>query len=446
MSLLEGNRAEVGRMTSALKNHYSRPAAAFLLGVAAWIGKIPGMTACVFPILAWMLDKRVWQAYRLVCRVETAATVSRVLRDLETSGRPVVIAGAGTHTALLLKWTELRRAGIAFILDNDPANRGRNMFGIPVRSVRDVSTAEIGTIIVSSPDIPDDAVSPLLQGDSRHRPVLVRWFPSDKPSVPARAASVTPRLDEDVPLPQPTIDIPLIVYQCRHAEGTAPMIRFIEHYRTMDEPMPHDLLIVFTGFPGHTGSAVHSRTLDGVRHLRMDIDDCPHDIACYLAAYRRFRYPVYLFLNAFCYFRSSGCLTRMCRCLSDAPAAGIVSATGSWESGVRQVFPNPHARTSSFMLTDEVLRRVRVGRLPTKSDALEFEHGEEGLTRQILRMGLEPYVVGRDGRYFRKEEWPSSATFFSGGHSNLLISDNQTDAYEDIDPVMKAVYEKNVWG
>ena len=56
------------------------------------------------------------------------------------------------------------------------------------------------------------------------------------------------------------------------------------------------------------------------------------------------------------------------------------------------------------------------------------------MTRQLLKKGLEPLVVGRDGRAYGMGEWYESRTFRSGDQSNLLISDNHTRYYAGADP------------
>ena len=59
------------------------------------------------------------------------------------------------------------------------------------------------------------------------------------------------------------------------------------------------------------------------------------------------------------------------------------------------------------------------------------------MTLQLLKKGLEPLIVGRDGRAYCKEEWYESRTYHSGDQSNLLISDNQTRLYAGQDREMR---------
>ena len=65
---------------------------------------------------------------------------------------------------------------------------------------------------------------------------------------------------------------------------------------------------------------------------------------------------------------------------------------------------------------------------------------------QLLKRGLEPLIVGRDGRAYGKDEWYESRTYHSGDQSNLLISDNLTRLYAGQDREMRWRYACAAWG
>lgn len=150
---------------------------------------------------------------------------------------------------------------------------------------------------------------------------------------------------------------------------------------------------------------------------------------------------------------------------------GMVSATGSYESHRDAVasdrtpvlralrsraalrtrrafpaFPNPHLRTNAFMVRPEVLADLRVPELRTKLDAYRFESGTNGMTAQMLRRGLRPLIVGRDGVGYEVEDWPASATFRAGDQRNLLIADTRTREWEQSDPELKTQLSTASWG
>lgn len=109
-------------------------------------------------------------------------------------------------------------------------------------------------------------------------------------------------------------------------------------------------------------------------------------------------------------------------------------------------FPAAHVRTNCFMANREVLLKVEMRRLARKADAYRFESGRHGLTAQIERMGLAARLVGRDGRSYPASDWPESRTFWQADQENLLVSDNQTRAYEHGDVAVRAALSRYAWG
>ena len=79
-------------------------------------------------------------------------------------------------------------------------------------------------------------------------------------------------------------------------------------------------------------------------------------------------------------------------------------------------------------------------------ECYKFEHGRQSMTQQLLKKGLEPLIVGRDGRAYGKEEWYESRTYHSGDQSNLLISDNQTRIYAGLDREGRWICVAVTWG
>jgi hypothetical protein len=93
-------------------------------------------------------------------------------------------------------------------------------------------------------------------------------------------------------------------------------------------------------------------------------------------------------------------------------------------------FPNPHVRTNGFIMSRQVIDQIDWPRAISKRWAYGLESGRRGFTRQVIRMGLEPVVVGKNGHGYLRGDWPSSGTFWQGNQANLLIQDNQTMQYE----------------
>jgi glycosyltransferase involved in cell wall biosynthesis len=109
-------------------------------------------------------------------------------------------------------------------------------------------------------------------------------------------------------------------------------------------------------------------------------------------------------------------------------------------------FPAPHLRSNAFMIRREVMLKLTSMRMATKEDAYRFESGKDSMTNQVLRMGLNVLVVGRDGCAYEKEKWPQSETLWQGEQRNLLVADNQTRDYAGADAFRRAVLSAQAWG
>lgn len=94
-------------------------------------------------------------------------------------------------------------------------------------------------------------------------------------------------------------------------------------------------------------------------------------------------------------------------------------------------FPFAHLRSNAFIIKSTLFMEYCLGKpIPNrKSAAHKFETGRQSLTKFIQDKGLGIVVVGRDGRAYSPDQWIESRTFRVPGQTNLLISDNQTDAY-----------------
>jgi hypothetical protein len=82
----------------------------------------------------------------------------------------------------------------------------------------------------------------------------------------------------------------------------------------------------------------------------------------------------------------------------------------------------------------------------TKRDAYRFEHGRQGMTNQVKRMGLKALVIGRDGCAYEEDDWPLSDTFYQGEQTNLLVADNATRHYAEGDAGRRTFLSRGAWG
>lgn len=126
----------------------------------------------------------------------------------------------------------------------------------------------------------------------------------------------------------------------------------------------------------------------------------------------------------------------------------LVGAMGSWEDPRKNIFPNYHIRTCSFMMKRELFSEfVSTQRFPkTKLDTYQIEHGGNSLTNFVLNKGYQAVVVNSDGEVFAPENWIYSQTFHYPGENKSMFSDKQTRTYEEYDEKTKRENEVLTWG
>ncbi len=138
-------------------------------------------------------------------------------------------------------------------------------------------------------------------------------------------------------------------------------------------------------------------------------------------------YDLAMFLGSHTRILADGWLTRF-RDAVRLPGVGAVAATGSFETGLSGIRPNPHLRTHAFMLAPSLLNALGFGPAHTRLDTYEFEHGSGSLYRRLRERSLEGVVVGRSGVY-READWATSGTYRRGEQDELLVADKHTDHY-----------------
>jgi hypothetical protein len=120
------------------------------------------------------------------------------------------------------------------------------------------------------------------------------------------------------------------------------------------------------------------------------------------------------------------------------PTVGVVCCTGSYwfitEFNPQLTFPNVHIRNLSFLIDRELYKSLamQVDWTPKpghKLADLNFEHGPNSLTRQIMALGKTVLVVEND-RVRAPHEW--GETTYRGNLHNVLILDRGSRDYQDI--------------
>ncbi len=287
--------------------------------------------------------------------------------------------------------------------------------------------------------------------------------------------------------------------------GPGVLADFLGAYRDRRLGREHDLVVLLNGFGSEAELAPFRELLADVDHEELRLEEPVLDLAAYLEGARRRPAARYCFLNSYAEPLVDDWLAKLDSALSE-PGTGIVGATASWGSlrsyqrfslglggpyadvfadrrataaalaavAARQAgeepdtphkrapfkharllleqnhgflpFPARHIRTNGFMLTGEVLSRLRTPTPRRKADTYRLESGRRSLTSQVLAMGLEANVVTREGTSFAPADWPTSRTFWSGDQEGLMIADNQTRLYAEGDAGERMALSRYAWG
>ncbi len=283
-----------------------------------------------------------------------------------------------------------------------------------------------------------------------------------------------------------------VVHLVRKKNGIEPFKRFVDSYLKHAAGRDHDLLLVFKGFSPNDNIEAYVGLLANVRYRTMYVSDFGFDISAYMkaAAATDYAYGYYCFLNSFSTILCDNWLLNLYSMVS-MENVGLAGATGSYESpytytlkkpGMRKVipfgrfqltvpdfvqklhnmtvkkleqvqykayfdpFPNYHIRTNAFIISGKLLSKIKCRPILNKMDAHRFESGKDSLSKQIMRMGRDIVIVGKDGVGYGKKDWPNSYTFRVGNQENLLIADNQTMKYLAGDEVARNELSMSTWG
>lgn len=272
--------------------------------------------------------------------------------------------------------------------------------------------------------------------------------------------------------------------------GLSALERFLASWRAHPAGVEHQLWVLTKGWDGIAGlDAARSMARDAGAGM-LDLPDDGYDWGAYFRAAAQIEAPAIAFLNTHSRIERPGWL----RLLAEAaalPGAGMAGCTGSWgtiapmrrfivpiardiarargplrglaaflfasalypgkwllQAGRYPAFPNPHLRSNAFLVRrNEFLAFAAVRRLPrTKRDAFALESGREGLARFLTARGLSLVLAAADGVHRTSDAWIDAHTFRIPGQDNLLVSDNQTRAYDAAGRHEKRIMELSAWG
>lgn len=268
-----------------------------------------------------------------------------------------------------------------------------------------------------------------------------------------------------------------VIHLVRKKNGLEPFRSFVSSYMGHRAGVEHDLMIIYKGFSSKADMAPYEKLLQSVPHSNMQVADIGYDLRAYFFAAEKLNNKYLCFLNSFSIILEHEWLSKLYQHITQ-PNVGLVGATGCWGSLIigkqstnknlpvwkkilrkllwrvirmymRQYFldfPNPHVRTNGFMISRNVMLRIKKGLILTKLHAYRLESGKQSITKQVMGMGLKPIVVGRDGIGYEIKDWLASNTFWHGNQENLLIADNQTRRFSEDNLDLRQLLETFAWG
>lgn len=274
-----------------------------------------------------------------------------------------------------------------------------------------------------------------------------------------------------------------VVYLCWVPLGTEIFKNFIQSYLNHPAGFNHELFIIFNGLEHHPDLlpfekvASEAGLIYQAKHQQNGLDlDSYHNLS------RELQSPFLLFLNSYTTFLTDNWLAKLMKGMEE-PATGIVAPSGSYQSLYSSVFlnnswqwerqksareniskykllfktliywrfifppfPNPHFRTSSFLIRRELFLTLKVPQLKNKLSAYRMESGYTSLSRQVMNKSYQIKIVSKDGIVLKMDEWRSANIFWQKNQGDLIISDKQSLRFDKADDDEKRKLTLLAWG
>jgi hypothetical protein len=261
--------------------------------------------------------------------------------------------------------------------------------------------------------------------------------------------------------------------------------RFVNSYIANDPSYPHKLVIVFNGtlsdHPDKPEAYIEYLNLYRVVVHKFIYFDSGQDIETYKKTSKQIDTEFILFFNSFTQIRAAGWLRYYATNMDET--VGVISATASLQSYYSSVyqkhkwqwennkdflynfrkyklfvkaffywrflfkpFPNPHVRTTGFMVRRKQFIDMNFKFVANKFTAYQFENGRRSMTNYFLNKGLKVLVMDKNGETYEPHDWYKSSTFWINEQEKLLVSDNQTTIYENANAEERKSMTKLAWG
>ena len=248
------------------------------------------------------------------------------------------------------------------------------------------------------------------------------------------------------------------------------LIDFVSYYKKYQSGLNHELVVCF--------KLLNSQEIKDLKKYLIDIEYTEFidpgkkndwDFGSYMRVSKTFYDKDILFLSSHSYPVCNDWLKKLFLFKSETT---VIAPTASYESLVDSIklknkfykiirylyrkykfsknfdkFPNPHFRTSSFLINSKIfLNYIQDKKLRNKEDTLKIESGKNSLTKYLENKKIKIFVVNSDGEKFEKNNWKYSETYNFLKHDKSIISDKHSRKYLKINNDEKKASRLKVWG
>tara|TARA_B110000261_G_scaffold143586_1_gene165697 strand:+ start:875 stop:1675 length:801 start_codon:yes stop_codon:yes gene_type:complete len=261
----------------------------------------------------------------------------------------------------------------------------------------------------------------------------------------------------------------LVCYLFTSFDNKQSFINFLKHYKINTAGANHSLLICFK-LLNKQKILFFRNLLKDIRYIEF-IDPIlfnDFDFGSYKRVSERYRSHTIFFLNSHSYPLKKNWLKKLLYHYKEKTLIGTSASNESLLTSLKfkkihkiisflikfirfkkkfKTFPNPHIRTSSFLIKGaDFISFIKNKKITSKEDAWFIESGLGGLTNYFKRKNYNIFVINSDGLKFTENNWKLSETYNYLKQSKSLISDKHTRKYLKLSNQKRIISSYNTWG
>ena len=261
----------------------------------------------------------------------------------------------------------------------------------------------------------------------------------------------------------------LVCYLFTSFDNKQSFINFLKHYKINTAGANHSLLICFK-LLNKQKILFFRNLLKGIKYIEF-IDPIlfnDFDFGSYKRVSERYRSHTIFFLNSHSYPLKKNWLKKLLYYYKEKTLIGTSASNESLLTSLKfkkihkiisflikfirikkkfKSFPNPHIRTSSFLIKGaDFISFIKNKKITSKEDAWFIESGLDGLTNYFKKKNYNIFVINSDGLKFTENNWKLSETYNYLKQSKSLISDKHTRKYLKLSNQKRIFSSYNSWG